>query len=222
MSALISSSGGKDSLMAFQLAQQQGFDITTIVMMFDETGERSRSHGISPELAQAQAKSLGCELIMPSASWSEYQPTFVATLKTLADTGHTHAIFGDIDLQAHRDWEEQVCALANIEPVLPLWGQDRVALSTEALTMGLDAIVVCVDSKFLSDDFAGRRYDQSFLNDLPEGVDWCGENGEFHTFVTNAPFMTTPLTVHVTDLRPYIAPPNFGGGRYCFANLGLM
>jgi uncharacterized protein (TIGR00290 family) len=221
MRALLSSSGGKDSLMAFQRAKQQGLDIKTIVTMFDETGQRSRSHGISPELSQAQAQSLGCVLVMPSASWSDYETTFVGTLKRLAGSGHTHAVFGDIDLQPHRDWEEKVCALSNIEPVLPLWGQNRVTLSTEAIAIGLDAIVVCVDSKYLGDEFAGRRYDESFLADLPDGVDWCGENGEFHTFVTNAPFMATPLSVHVTDLRPFTAPPNFGGGRYCFAELAL-
>lgn len=221
MTALISSSGGKDSLMAFSRAVAQGHDIDTIVMMFDETGRRSRSHGIGPELAEAQARSLGCELVMPSASWSEYEATFISMLITLANSGHTHAVFGDIDLQAHRDWEEKVCARANITPLLPLWGQTRIALSHEALSMGLDAIVVCVDSKFLGDEFAGRKYDESFLADLPEGVDWCGENGEFHTFVTNAPFMTTPLSVEVIELQPFVAPTDFGGGRYCFAHLAL-
>lgn len=81
-------------------------------------------------------------------------------------SGHDQAIFGDIDLQPHRDWEEMVCGRAGLTPVLPLWGQDRVALANEILESGIEALVVCVDSRKLGDEFVGRHYDRSFLADL--------------------------------------------------------
>ncbi len=221
MKALISSSGGKDSLLALQRAQRAGYQVDTIVMMFDETGTTSRSHGIRSDVANAQAAALGMTLVMPRSTWATYEAVFVSALRDLSAAGHTHAVFGDIDLQAHRDWEEKVCALADITPVLPLWGENRNALAAEALTSGIEAIVVCVDSRHLADRFAGRAYDGDFLADLPHGVDRCGEDGEFHTFVTNSPCMTEPVRVRVSRLRPFVAPPEIGGARFCFAELEL-
>jgi uncharacterized protein (TIGR00290 family) len=219
VTALISSSGGKDSLLALWRARAQGIDVRTIITMFDETGERSRSHGVRRDLAVAQARAIGCELVTPSATWSTYEETFVSTLESLRASGHDTAVFGDIDLQPHRDWEEKVCAAAGLAAVLPLWGEDRVALAREAIAIGLEAIVVCIDSRFLSDDFAGRVYDDAFLADLPVGVDACGENGEFHTFVFDGPMFANRLSVEVVGRRAYVAPPEFGGTRYCFADL---
>jgi uncharacterized protein (TIGR00290 family) len=219
--AVLSSSGGKDSLLALARARAQGYDVVTLITMFDETGLRSRSHGIGPELAQAQAAAMGCDLIMPCASWVSYEEQFISTLTSLAATGHSHAVFGDIDLQAHRDWEEKVCAQSGVVAVLPLWGERRADLAREAIDSGIEAVVVCVDSRFLSNDFVGRRYDESFLADLPVGVDACGENGEFHTFVVNSPLFSSALQVELRGTLPVVAPQEFGGTRYCFADLAL-
>ena len=222
MTALISSSGGKDSILALERGRWDGLQVSTILMMFDEDGERSRSHGIAPTVARAQADAIGCQLVMPRASWSTYESVFVASLTQLKMSGHDQAIFGDIDLQPHRDWEEMVCERAGLTPVLPLWGQDRVALANEILESGIEAVVVCVDSRKLGDEFVGRRYDRSFLADLPDGVDQCGENGEFHTFVTNSRLFAYRLRVEVTGHRPFVAPAEFGGTRFCFADLKLL
>jgi uncharacterized protein (TIGR00290 family) len=219
--SFLSSSGGKDSLLALSRARARGYDVVTLVTMFDETGLRSRSHGIGPELALAQAAAMGCDLIMPCASWANYEVQFVSALTSLAATGHTHAVFGDIDLQAHRDWEEKVCAQSGLIAVLPLWGENRVDLAREAIDSGIEAVVVCVDSRFLSDDFVGRRYDAAFLADLPDGVDACGENGEFHTFAVNSPLFISPLQVELRGTFAFVAPQEFGGTRYCFADLAL-
>ena len=137
----------------------------------------------------------------------------------LREGGHDEVIFGDIDLQAHRDWEEIICAQADLRPVLPLWGESRQALAEGTLALGFEAIVVCVDSRHLSDDFAGRRYDAAFLAALPSTVDPCGENGEFHTFVTNGPGFARSLSVNVRGTRAYTSPAEFGSQRYCFAEL---
>jgi uncharacterized protein (TIGR00290 family) len=217
--ALCSFSGGKDSCLALWRAQQQGIDVRTLLVMFEEGGERSRSHAIPLPLIQQQAAALRLDLVTRNASWKTYEEVFIATLKELRASGHAVAVFGDIDLQAHRDWEEKVCAAADIMPMLPLWHEDRRSLAQEVLDAGFKAIVVCVDSRHLGDEFCGRPYDAAFIASLPANVDACGENGEFHTFVYDGPNFSTPVPVAVAGSEAYVAPPEYGGVRYCFARL---
>jgi len=219
MRAAWSSSGGKDSLLALWYAKAQGVNVTTLLTMFDETGQRSRSHGVNRSLMHAQANRLGMELVTPSASWQDYEAVFVAQLRQLKATGHEAVVFGDIDLQPHREWEEKVCAQAGLTPILPLWQRNRMELARQSLQLGFKAVVVCVDHKYLARDFAGRLYDESFIADLPSGVDACGENGEFHTFVYDGPTFTHALKVQVEKLEDYEAPKEFGGGGFTFARL---
>ena len=217
--ALCSFSGGKDSCLALWRAMQSGYDVRTLLVMFEESGERSRSHAIPLALVHAQARSLGLELVVRRASWKTYEAVFIETLRELRASGHEIAVFGDIDLQAHRDWEEKVCALADIRPVLPLWQQDRRQLAQEVLDAGFRARVVCTDSRYLTDEFCGREYDAQFIADLPDNVDACGENGEFHTFVFDGPCFDCAIPHRVLGFEDYTAPPEFGGVRYRFARL---
>lgn len=217
--AVCSSSGGKDSLLALWHARRQGLEIATLLTVLEETGERSRSHGVPLALMQRQAEALGVRLEAPAASWSDYESVFVRTLGQLRQTGHCYAVFGDIDLLAHREWEERVCARAGLTAVLPLWQRSRRELAEEVLALGFRAIVVCTDSRHLGDEFCGREFDAAFLASLPAGVDACGENGEFHTFVYDGPTFGHPVGVRVTGREPYVAPPQLGSVRYCFARL---
>jgi uncharacterized protein (TIGR00290 family) len=219
MTALCSFSGGKDSCLALWRAQQQGYEVRTLLVMFEEAGERSRSHGIPRILIEAQARALGLDLIVRSASWKSYEAVFVATLQELRASGHDVAIFGDIDLQPHREWEEKVCATAGIRPVLPLWQENRQALAREVLDSGFRARVVCTDARHLADEFCGREYDSQFIADLPATVDACGENGEFHTFVFDGPCFAHPVRHQLQGFDDYTAPAEFGGARYRFARL---
>ncbi|HMN45966.1 MAG TPA: diphthine--ammonia ligase [Povalibacter sp.] len=217
--AVCSFSGGKDSCLALWLARRQGYQVRTLLTMFEETGVRSRSHAISRPLMERQATALGCELIVRTATWKDYEAVFIATLRELHASGHRSAIFGDIDLQAHRDWEEKVCAAADMRAVLPLWQNDRLQLVDEVLAAGFRAVVVCTDSRYLDDSFCGRPYDARFVADLPADVDACGENGEFHTFVYNGPCFNEPVPVRVDGFDDYTAPAEYGGVRYRFARL---
>jgi len=214
-----SSSGGKDSLLALWYARQQGHQVTTMITMFDESGARSRSHGIDLALMYAQAGALGMELITPSASWKSYEAEFVNALRVVRAANHDGVVFGDIDLAPHREWEEKVCAQADLTALLPLWQRNRSELSDEVLRLGFKAVVVCVDHRFLSREYCGREYDAAFIRSLPDGVDACGENGEFHTFVYDGPLFTAPLSVAVTQIEDYRAPQEFGGSWYSFARL---
>lgn len=219
--ALCSSSGGKDSLLALWHARSADLLPTTLLTMFDETGLRSRSHGVPRALVEAQAAALGLDLVGPSAGWKDYEKVFVEALQRLRREGVEAAIFGDIDLEPHRAWEEKVCRQAGLDHCLPLWQRNRLELAQESISLGFKAIVVCVDSRFLSDEFCGRAFDQHFIDDLPAGVDACGENGEFHTFVHDGPMFQRPVNFVFTGRSEYVAPPEFGSQRYCFANLAV-
>jgi uncharacterized protein (TIGR00290 family) len=217
--ALCSSSGGKDSLLAMWHARASGVHLRTQLTMLEENGERTRSHGVPLALMQRQAQALGVDLVAPSASWASYERVFTDALRSLAAHGHETAVFGDIDLAAHREWEERVCAAAGLRAHLPLWGRNRSELACEVLDLGFRALVVCVDSRHLGDEFCGREFDRRFIADLPSGVDTCGENGEFHTFVYDGPLFREPVPVRVAGREPYVSPPHLGAIRYCFARL---
>ena len=214
--ALVSWSGGKDSCLALWRARQAGMQIRRLITALDETGESSRSHGIPPALIQAQADALGTELRFYNTSWGNYEERFIATLREAHADGIRHAIFGDIDLMPHREWEEKVCAKAAITPCLPLWDEPRRKLVDEFLGLGFKAVVVCVNGKYLGEEFCGREFDAAFLADLPHSVDACGENGEFHTFVYDGPGFEQPVAFQRTEIVQYRAPAEFGSGTYYF------
>jgi diphthine-ammonia ligase len=206
MTAAVSWSGGKDCCL---------------LAMFDETGERTRSHAIPRAVMQAQADALGLELMAPSAGWADYEPTFIDALKDLRARGVADVVFGDIDLAPHREWEEKVCASAGVTPHLPLWQEDRRALAAEVLDLGYHALVVCTDDRWLGPSFCGRLYDRAFIQGLPESVDVCGENGEFHTFVSDGPPFRSPVRTDITAVDSRIITFGQQSYTYHFARLAL-
>ena len=185
--ACASFSGGKDSCLALWRARRAGLQVRALINVLEETGARNRSHGVPRSLLRTQADALDCELVTPAASWQDYEAQFTAVLRELRSQGTEIAIFGDIDLQAHREWEEKVCAVAGLTAYLPLWQEPRELIAQEVLREGFEAYVVCTDSRYLADEFCGRRYDALFLKDLPVGVDACGE------VATWEPFSEVPL-----------------------------
>jgi diphthine-ammonia ligase len=198
--AAVSWSGGKDCCLALHRVREAGFDVRYLLAMFDETGERTRSHAIPREVMEAQAEALGMELVAGSASWGDYEQVFVGALKDLKQRGVGDVVFGDIDLQPHRDWEEKVCAAALVVPHLPLWQEDRGKLAREVLDRGYRPLVVCTDDRYLDASWCGRLYDAAYVASLPPGVDACGENGEFHTFVTDGPLFRFPVPAAVATV----------------------
>jgi uncharacterized protein (TIGR00290 family) len=218
--AFCSWSGGKDSCLALNRALQNGFDVKFLLTMFDETEDRSRSHAVPHSLIQAQADALDIELVTAKASWQNYERVFIETLNEFQKQNITHGIFGDIDLQAHRDWEEKVCASANIEAVLPLWLENRRQIVDEFLAEDYKAVVVCVNENFLDASFCGRIFDESFVNDLPESVDACGENGEFHTFVFDGVMFKNPVKYEIAEIyRHELEFPSGDVSKFAYARL---
>jgi len=194
--------------------------VTGLLTALDETGLKARSHGVSRALLVAQAQALGLKNYFLSATWAEYERLFIEQLQAAAADGARHVIFGDIDLMPHKEWEEKVCAKAGLQAQLPLWNENRLTLVQEFLSLGFKARVVCVDGRFLDASFAGCEFDQAFIDRLPAGVDACGENGEFHTFVYDGPNFAAPVPWKSLGKETYASPPEYGSQTYHFDLLG--
>jgi uncharacterized protein (TIGR00290 family) len=219
--AMTSWSGGKDSCLALWRAQKLGINITHLLTALDESGLKTRSHGVSKALIFAQGEALGMRNAFISASWNDYEQDFISKLQQLHIEGVTEAIFGDIDLLPHREWEEKVCAAANLKAILPLWNENRLALVNEFLQSGFKARVTCVDGRFLDESFVGVEFNAQFIASLPEGVDACGENGEFHTFVYDGPNFSKAVSWKSLGKQKYVSPPEYVQQTYYFDLLDI-
>jgi len=181
-------SGGKDSCYALMLALEKGHHPKALVNMMNENGLISRSHGLPLSILEQQARAINVPLLAQPTSWSEYQFHFINSLQKIKDEQKVEAmVFGDIDLQQHRDWEEMVCDAAGLSAMLPLWKKDRKQLVTDMLSAGIECIIVSCNT-VMGEKFLGKRISSELVMELEKlGVDPCGENGEFHTVVTNCP-----------------------------------
>jgi uncharacterized protein (TIGR00290 family) len=209
-------SGGKDSCLAIWRSQNSGILVSHLLTALDESGLKTRSHGVTRELIVAQGNALGITNEFICASWQDYEYEFINKLKSLSSQGISQMIFGDIDLLAHRQWEEMVCAHAGMKAYLPLWGENRLAMVHEFLDAGFKAKVVCVDGQVLNDSFVGREFNYEFISSLPAGVDACGENGEFHTFVYDGPNFKSPVSWKSLGKKTYTSPKEYGNKTFYF------
>ena len=193
-------SGGKDSCYALMQAIKNGYTPSVLLNVLNEKAEISRSHGIPPGILQLQAKAAGLPITLIASSWTDYEVNFTSALCRLKEEYElSFAVFGDIDLQPHREWEERVCANAGLTALLPLWQQEREELVMQMIASGIKAIIVSCNET-LGPDFLGRLIDEQCLTDLKKaGVDVCGENGEFHTLVIDCPLFSTAVNVEVKE-----------------------
>lgn len=195
--AAIAWSGGKDSCLAL-LRTHREYDVIAMVTLFDETGERSRSHGLAPAVIEAQARRLGLQSVTGRCSWDSSTTEFARVLWSVTALGATHIIFGDIRFDAHRAWNERVCAQHGLTPVLPLWRQPARTLAHEFIASGSSAIIVTAQASVLDGRWLGRTLTADAVSELERlGVDPCGENGEYHTLVTHTPMFDAPLDVRM-------------------------
>jgi diphthine-ammonia ligase len=213
-SFLCSWSGGKDSCFALMQALAMGYRPAVLLNVLNEEGQISRSHGIPSAILAAQAAALDLPIRMISSSWNEYEMHFTRALQELkAEYGISYAVFGDIDLQPHRDWEEKVCSAAGLEAVLPIWQQNRKALVLRMLASGIETMIVSCN-EIMGETFVGRVLDADLVDELESlGIDACGENGEFHTLVLNCPLFSRRIAVQKTRTLHH--------GNYWFSELVL-
>ncbi len=196
--AIMSWSGGKDSAMAlYEIQRAGGWEIQGLLTTITRDYDRVCMHGVRTALLEQQAAALGLPLdkvyLDANGSQEAYETKMRTYLAGCCARGIQAMIFGDLFLQDVRQYRERNLAQMGIEPVFPLWSQDTRALAERFLYAGFQAIITCVDLQALPSDFAGRRYDRTFLADLPPRADPCGERGEFHSFVYDGPLFRSPI-----------------------------
>ena len=193
-------SSGKDSAWALHTMRSGAeYDVAALVTTVNTSADRVAMHAVRTELLRAQAETLGFPLRLVEIPYPCPNDTYEAAAAELVQTaereGVTHMAFGDLFLEDVRAYRETMLASSTIEPVFPLWGIDISELAKTMIEGGVSAHLTCVDPNALDPSFVGRRYDRGLLADLPESVDPCGERGEFHTFVSDAPGFSRPLRV---------------------------
>ncbi len=198
--ALISWSSGKDSAWALHRLVQQGeVAVVGLLTTVNVLHARVAMHAVREELLERQAEAAGLPLIKVPLPWpcknEEYEAAFAAALEGAKSSGVTAIAFGDLFLEEIRRYREDQLAGTGIRPLFPLWGLQTRALAEAMIAGGLRASITCVDPKQLPARFAGRQFDRALLDELPAGVDPCGERGEFHTFAWAGPMLRGPLAV---------------------------
>jgi uncharacterized protein (TIGR00290 family) len=189
-------SGGKDSCLALYRAAARGAIPQILLTLFTEDETRTRSHGLHRSVLEAQAEALGVELRTASTSWENYRESLVCLLEEARQDGMRSVVFGDIDIEAHRDWELEVARDAGLSGILPLWGFERRDVLDAWWQLGFEARIVVVRESVMSRDYLGRTLDDEVASALEaQGIDACGENGEFHTLATNGPLFRHPLKI---------------------------
>ena len=206
--ALVAWSSGKDSAWALHEVRRAGdFEIVGGLTTVTEAFGRVSMHGVREELLRAQLDAAGLLAIVvgiPFPCPNEiYEKKMARALEDARASGVTHMIFGDLFLADVRAYRERQLAGTGITPIFPVWGRQTAALAREMIDSGLEAHLSTVDLKKLPGSLAGRRFDDDLLATLPAGVDPCGENGEFHSFVSAGPMLSrdVPVTVGATVER---------------------
>ena len=197
-------SGGKDSAMALHALQTvRNCRVSALLTTITEEYDRISMHGVRRALLERQAESLGLPLhavlIPPQCINATYEARMKEALAEHFARGVRHVAFGDIFLEDLRVYREKNLAQVGMQALFPIWKRDTHELAREFVRLGFRAITVCVDPRALEASFAGRELDASFFADLPPGVDPCGENGEFHTFVFDGPIFRTPIAFRVGE-----------------------
>ena len=198
--ALISWSSGKDSAFALHEVRRAGeFDVVGALTTVTETFDRVSIHGVRQEILRAQCHAAGLpQTIVPipyPCPNEIYEARMGEAVASAVRAGITHMIFGDLFLADIRAYREQKLAGTGITPVFPLWQRPTPALARAMIASGLETYIATVDLKKLPAKFAGRKFDAQLLADMPEGIDPCGENGEFHTCVVAGPMFSRRLAV---------------------------
>ena len=201
---LLSWSSGKDSAWALHvLLQQEDIEVVGLFCTFNEKFERGAMHAVRNKLIIQQAERIGLPLqLIPipyPCSDAEYK-TIMGNFIEQAKSQEIDSIaFGDLFLEGIRSYRETNLSETGINPLFPLWGIPTNELSKEMVKGGLRAKITCIDPKHLPAEFAGHEYDNAFLEQIPDNVDPCGENGEFHSFVYDGPMFTSKVNVCVGE-----------------------
>ncbi len=203
--AILSWSGGKDSALAFyKVLQQKKYQLVSLVTNLNEVNQRVVMHGVSKELILCQLQQMDMQiefLYFPeSTNLSTYEKLVTENLLSWKEKGVQTVIFGDIFLADLKTYRENLCSKQGFKTFFPLWQIPSKTLITEFIEEGFKSVITCVNERYLDKSFVGRTIDKDFLLDLPKHVDPCGENGEYHSFVYDAPFFKNPIPIKLGEV----------------------
>jgi uncharacterized protein (TIGR00290 family) len=198
-------SAGKDSAFGlWTLLRDPGFEVRALLTTLTESYDRVSMSGVREALLDLQAEAIGLPVIKvwipPECSNEVYEDRMGSTFAAVEFEGIDHVAFADLFLEDIRTYREGRLAQVGKQGVFPIWGRDTAALAREMIANGFAATLVCVDPRALDRGFAGRAFDEGFLAELPEGVDPCGEKGEFHTFVHDGPLFRAPIPCRTGEI----------------------
>jgi len=198
---LTSWSGGKDSCFACYRAIASGLKVSHLLNTVTEDGKRSWVHGLPVELLQIQSKAIGIPLVQRPMTMDNYEAEFKDAILTLKQEGVKGGVFGDIDVEEHREWVHRICRQMDIAPYLPLWGQNQESILRDFIDSGFEAVIVVARADLFGEEWLGRRVDQNFLSQLKQQfkMPLCGEAGEYHTFVVNGPLFNQRIEILETN-----------------------
>lgn len=204
MKSMLSWSSGKDSAWTlYNMQQDPDVEVVGLFTTINEAADRVAMHAVRRELLESQAHAAGLPIDvipLPQPCSNEiYEQRMAGFLDTAIERGVENFAFGDLHLEDVRAYRERQFAGSDISLSFPIWGRDTRELSLAMLAAGLRAQITCIDPKQISEDFAGREYDKKFLDDLPDDVDRCGENGEFHSFAFAGPMFCTNIEFAIGD-----------------------
>jgi uncharacterized protein (TIGR00290 family) len=175
---------------------RQGYDISYLLNFISEEYKRVSFHGTEAKLIQLQAEALGIPLLQKETTPDGYEQEFKEAVRGLIPNGIRGMIFGDIYLQEHKDWVERVCADLKISAIEPLWGEEPERILLDFIDAGFEAIIVSAKSELLGKEWIGQKIDKEFFKYVTEnGIDVCGENGEYHTLVLNGPMFKKKIRI---------------------------
>ena len=203
--AVVAWSSGKDCAWALHEVRRAGLlDVVGLLTTITETYGRVSMHGVREEVLRAQAEALGLPILavpIPAPCPNEvYEAVMGRAVAQLRAEGVRQIVFGDLFLEDVRAYREARLAGSGVRPSFPLWGRPTRALAEEMIAGGLEARIVTLDPRILPRSFAGQTLSRALLDQLPEGVDPCGERGEFHTCVTAGPMFAHPLAVRAGEV----------------------
>lgn len=216
-------SSGKDASMALWQLQQKGVEVDLLLTTINSENNRISMHGLSRDVLLRQSACVNIPIITvpidPSADHDVYTRTMQEAMGKLKIEGYTQSAFGDIFLADLRAYRERQLESVGMTALFPLWGKSTENLAECFFQHGFEAIVVSVNGRLMDQSFAGRKYDAQFLADLPEGIDPCGENGEFHTFCYAGPIFSKPVQFKVGDIQTHVYSHNGEDFPYHFCEL---
>ena len=201
---LMSWSGGKDSCLAlFEIQKARNYRVAALLTTVTRDYDRISMHGVRRVLLEKQAASLGTPLhqvqITKGASNQEYETNLIEAVSAYRDQGIDSVVFGDLFLEDIKTYRDQFLARHDLRGIYPVWLRDTTEFIRDFIDLGFKAIITCVNADALDSSFAGMIIDDNFLSALPAGVDPCGENGEFHTFVFDGPNFAQPVEFSVGE-----------------------